>query len=157
MKQPQLILSSCLFVLGSGNTKLSYQGHVASILGTIYFPHCTATLTSNPNVACPDNTVTFTCTLPGDRVRWEVTPPPGSGLSSIAATVINNTVPTFTFGNPGFTFHAVLTNISGGMAISTLTTVTNVSLLEGSMVMCNVLGGVMEGPLLITIAGMLDC
>ena len=104
-------------------------------------------------MVCPDEAVTFTCTLPGDRVRWEVTPPPGSGFSSIAGIVINNTVPTLTIGSTGGIFLAILTNISGGMATATLTTVTDVSLLDGSMVMCNVLGGVMEGPLPISVAG----
>ena len=112
----------------------------------------TAALTSNPSVACPGDTVTFTCTLPGNEVRWEVTPPPGSSTSD-ASGIVNSTIPTLSIGPTGFMFQAVYIETSGEMTTATLTTVTEVSTLEGSMVMCNAVGGVMEGPLVITVAG----
>ena len=104
-------------------------------------------------MACPDDdNVTFTCTLPGNHIHWIVDPPPSSGFGS-SAGIVDSTVQTFTIGVTGFMFQATLTNVSGENTTATLTTVTGVSLLKGSMVTCRVLGGVMESPLTITVAG----
>ena len=112
-----------------------------------------ATLTSNSTVACPDgDTATFTCTLPSTEVRWTVIPPPHSGFVE-AEGIVSSSFLTITLGVPGFMFQAVLTDSSGGMATSTLTTVTDASLLDGTMVRCDVVGGVSKGPLSITVAG----
>ena len=114
---------------------------------------CEGTLMSNVSVACPGETVSFACTLPGTLLQWTVDPPTGSGLMRadsgvLLAGQLNETIP---FGSTGFMFQAVLTDASGGNLTSTLTTITDVSLLSGSMVTC--IGATQEGPLSIQIAG----
>ena len=103
-------------------------------------------------MACPDDhTVTFTCTLSSTDVQWIVTPPPSSGFgeaSGIASSDLRN----LSIGVSGFMFQAAFTELSGGMATSTLTTVTDVALLDGTMVMCAVVCGMVEGSLPITTA-----
>ena len=114
-----------------------------------------ATLTSTPTVACPDETVTFTCTLPGTMgvsIRWTVTPPPGLNVGSASGLVSNN-VGTFTIGSDGFMFRADYSGFNGGMVTSTLTTLTMVTALAGAMVGCRVLGGAGEDQIPISVAG----
>ena len=79
-------------------------------------------------------------------------PPPSSGFGSTAG-IVDSTVPTLNIGSTGFMFQATLIDISGENITATLTTVTDVSLLEGSTVICRVLGGMMKGPLPISVAG----
>ena len=105
-----------------------------------------ATLTSTPTVSCPDDTVTFTCTLPGIFIRWGVTPPQGAQFSiSLSASNTDSTR-----GNPAF--RGVLTDSSGGMLTATLTSLSDASTVEGTMVLCEGENS-REGPLTITVAG----
>ena len=108
---------------------------------------------SNVSVACPGQTVLFTCTLPGSVIQWSVDPPPGSGLSRADSGILSATEldQAFTFGSTGFMFKYVLTDVSGGNLTTTLTTVTEVSSLRGSTVTCR--GLTQEGPLTIQVAG----
>ena len=109
---------------------------------------------SNVSVACPGQTVLFTCTLPGSVVQWSVNPPPGSGLSRADSGILTTATEldqTFTLGSTGFMFQYVLTDASGGNITTTLTTITEVSLLSGSMVTC--VSQTQEGPLTIQVAG----
>ena len=112
-----------------------------------------ATLVSSVSVACPGQTVLFTCTSPGSFIQWSVDPPPGSGLSRARSGFLSASEldQTFTFGSTGFMFQAVLTDASGGNLTTTLTTVTEVSSLRGSTVTCS--GLTQEGPLTIQVAG----
>ena len=105
---------------------------------------------SNVSVACPGQTVLFTCTLPGSVIQWSVDPPPGSGLSRADSGILSATEldQTFTFGSTGFMFQYVLTDVSGGNLTTTLTTITEVSSLRGSMVTCTG-SQTQEGPLTI--------
>ena len=108
---------------------------------------------SSVRVACPGQTITFTCTSPGSNIQWSVDPPPGSGLSParsgfLSASEIDQTD---TFGSTGFMFLYVLTDASGGILTATLTTITEVSSLSGSMVTCREL--TQEVPLTIQVAG----
>ena len=107
---------------------------------------------SNVSVACPGQTVSFTCTLPGSFVQWSVDPPPASGLSRAVSGFLsaNELDQTFTFGSTGFMFQAVLTDVSGGNLTTALNTITEVSSLSGSMVTCTG-----EGSLTIQVAGKL--
>ena len=112
---------------------------------------------SNVSVACPGQTVAFSCTLPGSVIRWSVDPPPGSGLSRADSAILIATEldQIFTFGSTGFMFQYVLTVASEGNLTTTLTTITEISLLRGSMVTC--IGLTQEGPLTIQVAGKLEC
>ncbi|XP_064403403.1 uncharacterized protein LOC135348934 [Halichondria panicea] len=108
------------------------------------FSLAAATLTSIPPVACPGDTVTFTCTLPGSLIRWTVTSPQ---LQVFTVTVDSNT--NETQGDPAF--RGVLTDSRGGMVTATLTSLSEASIVEGTMVEC--LGASsQEGPLTITVA-----
>ena len=108
------------------------------------------------DVACPHRMITFTCTLPGSAstvFSWEVIPTIGSSSTTVSILLqphqLNKERP---FGEQGFMFQAVLTDINETMATSTLITVTDVSLLEGSMVSC-VRFAARGGPVEIVVAG----
>ena len=109
-----------------------------------------ATLTSTPTVACPDDTVIFTCTLPGSIIQWRATSPQGQALFSINLIGSNTDE---TQGNPAF--RGVLTDSSGGNVTSTLTSLSVASTVEGIMVEClgESISSSLVGPLTITIAG----
>ena len=61
-----------------------------------------------------------------------------------------------TQGNPAF--RGVLTDSSGGMLTATLTSLSETSIVEGTMVLCEGASS-QEGPLTITVAGewMMEC
>ena len=111
-----------------------------------------STLVSNASVACPGQIVSFTCNLPGSFIQWRVEPPPGSSLNPVQSGILsaNELDQTFTFGNTGFMFQYVLIDASGGNLTATLTTITEVSSLRGSMVTC--ISQSQEGPLTIQVA-----
>ena len=141
--QVVIIISIQLFSLAAGKLYLDLYSHVFT--GTHFF---VATLTSTPTstVACPDDTVIFTCTLPGIFIRWDVTPPQGAQFS--ISLIASNT--DSTQGNPAF--RGVLTDSSGGMVTATLTSLSEASTVEGTMVECVGVSS-QEGPLTITVAG----
>ncbi len=97
-------------------------------------------------MACPGDTVTFTCTLPGTLIRWDVTPPQGARFSISLRT--SNTDETR--ANPAF--RGVLTDSNGAMLTATLTSLSEASTVEGTMVECVGVSS-REGPLTITVAG----
>ncbi len=106
-------------------------------------------------MACPDDTVTFTCILPGAvgvTIRWTVTPPPELNVNSATGSV-NNRVLTINIGSGGFMFQADYSGHNGGMVTSTLTTITMVTVLARAMVDCQVIGGAGDGPISIVFAG----
>ncbi len=120
----------------------------------------TVTLTSNIFVACPDDTLTFTCTVSSavdHTISWTVTPPPAPGRNLPPATVaVSNTFRTATIGSDGFMFLADYSGLIGGMIASTLTTLSTVTALAGAMVECVAIGGTLTGgggPLTIRVAG----
>ncbi len=104
-------------------------------------------------MACPDETITFTCTLalPGSIIRWDITPPQGAQFSiSLSASNTEGTL-----GSPAF--RGVITD-SNGPLTATLTSLSEASIVEGITVEC--LGeSSREGPLTITLAGewLIDC
>ena len=95
-------------------------------------------LGTNSSVACPDDTIVFTCTGSNSIIVWSLTPPGGEVNTVFRIFTLQSQVgliaPT---GSQGFLFEAVLTNNSTESFTSTLTTVTGVTLLEGTIVMCN--------------------
>ncbi len=96
-------------------------------------------------MACPDDTITFTCTLPGSFIRWDIIPPQRAQFSiSLSASNIDSTQ-----GNPAF--RGVLTDSSGPLT-ATLTSLSEASIVEGIMVEC-VGGSSREDPLTISLAG----
>ncbi|XP_064403636.1 uncharacterized protein LOC135349082 [Halichondria panicea] len=116
------------------------------LVGLLLISNTEATLTLNPTVACPGDTVTFTCTLPGAMAAstvWTVTPPlePGMVIVAVSGAVSVDAL-TNTFGSVGFMFRADFLGFNGGMVTSTLTNITMVTALTGAIVDCRVLGGV---------------
>ncbi len=110
-----------------------------------------ATVASTPTVSCPDVIVTFTCTLPGSLIRWKIIPPEGQGPSfRLTLIFTSNGNVAVTEGNPAF--RGVLTHSSGGMLTATLTSLSEASIVEGTMVLCEGTSS-QEGPLTITVAG----
>ncbi len=120
---------------------------ISVFTGTQYYCFA-ATLTSTPNVtACPDDIVTFTCTLSGSVLAWDITPPQGQG--NIFRIGLSASSTEGTSGNPAF--RGVLTDSSGPLT-ATLTSLSEASIVEGTMVEC--LGeSSREGPLIIAVAG----
>ncbi len=81
-------------------------------------------------------------------------PPPGYVVSELVTQLIFSTsVTTVPTGVEGFMFQAALADTSNGILTSTLTTITEVSLLNGSVVTCSS-SGVMESQIItILVAG----
>ncbi|XP_064402890.1 uncharacterized protein LOC135348557 isoform X2 [Halichondria panicea] len=104
-----------------------------------------AYLTITPTVACPDDTVSFTCTLPGSFIRWDVIPLQGARFT--ISLVSNNA--DATEGIPAF--RGVRNDTSEDNATATLTSLSETSIVEGFMVEC-VGASSREGPLPITVA-----
>ena len=96
---------------------------------------------------CPGETVSFTCSVSDNIMRWDITPLQGAAFDITLSTSNNDE----TQGMLPHRFRAVLTDTSGRMLIATLTSLTVASTVEGTMVTC---GGVssQEGPLTITVA-----
>ena len=133
-----LIISIQLFSLAAGKLKYIYA---CVHWNTQFF---SATLTSNFYVACPDDTVTFTCTLPGSSfIQWAIMQ--GNVISTITLDASSRD------RNEG-AFRGVLTDTSGGMLTATLTSLSEASTVEGTMVECVGVSS-REGPLTITVAG----
>ncbi len=95
---------------------------------------------------CPDDTVNFTCTVPGSFIVWEITLP-GQGadititLSSVSIDVTQGV------------FRGVLTDTgTWGMVTATLISLSQASTVNGYMVSC---GGEssQESSLTVTVAG----
>ncbi|XP_064401978.1 uncharacterized protein LOC135347818 isoform X2 [Halichondria panicea] len=108
-----------------------------------------ATLTSTSTVAaCPDDIVTFTCTLPGNVLAWNIIPPQGQENNNMFRITLTASNTDETQGNPAF--RAVLTDFSGPLT-ATLTSLSEASIVEGTMVLCEGEGS-LEGPLTITVA-----
>ncbi|XP_064402239.1 uncharacterized protein LOC135347988 [Halichondria panicea] len=111
-----------------------------------------ASLTTSPStVACPDDTVTFTCTLPGSLIRWTVfaaMAAPQGRIELFRINLIPNTNINETGGDPAF--RGVLTDSSGPLT-ATLTSLSEASIVEGTMVECDGESS-QEGPLTITVA-----
>ncbi|XP_064395749.1 uncharacterized protein LOC135342833 [Halichondria panicea] len=126
------------------------QLFAANILQLFVF--AAATLTTAPStVACPDETVTFTCTLPGNLIRWMVFAAMAAPQGRIELFRINLTPSNDNEiqGDPAF--RGDLTNSSGGMLTATLTSLSKASTVEGTVVEC-VGESSREGPLTITVA-----
>ena len=102
------------------------------------------TSSSGDGASCPNGTVIFTCSRNGSTLRWTVDPPTGYVVSEqVTQVIFLSTVTTLPAGVEGFMFQAAVTDTSNGILTSTLTTITEVSLLNGSVVTCSS-GGIME-------------
>ncbi len=89
----------------------------------------------------------------GVDLQWVVAPPPGLNNVPSASGLVSNSIVTREIGSDGFMFRADYSGHNGGMIISTLTTLTMVTALGGTMVNCLVIGGAGEGPIPISVAG----
>ena len=98
---------------------------------------------SNSSVACPGEAVLFTCSVPGDMssvLRWQVDPPAESGLMTMQSTLFLGSLVgrRDTFGFGVIMFEAVLVSSDGVNLTSTLINLSEVSILDGSIVTCTV-------------------
>lgn len=80
----------------------------------------TATLTVNATVACPNDTIIFTCSLPGDNVTWEVYTPPGFNIA--LRLVVSEAQPTTTSAD--LRLEGAVTDFSRGRITATLTVIS---------------------------------
>ncbi|XP_064402763.1 uncharacterized protein LOC135348470 [Halichondria panicea] len=99
-----------------------------------------ASLVSNTSVACPGETVLFTCSVTGTTVRWQVDPPAESGLMSVQSAILlgSGVGRRDTFGSGVIMFEAVLVSNDGRTLTSTLINLSEVSVLDDSNVTCTV-------------------
>ncbi len=109
-KYKQLLSSfSCLLLLQVSKVFTgTFTRNIYSLKDRSIIIICSATLTSTPTVACPDDTVAFTCTLPGTMgvtIGWTVTPPTGLNVASASGAVSNSLVMNI-IGSDGFMFRA---------------------------------------------------
>ena len=94
---------------------------------------------SNISVACPGQSVTFSCTVTGVLLQWEMSPPASSGFSLLDDTVSSSTpigVPLIIGSNTAFQFQRVRTVSNPGELSSTLTTISDISSVRGTLVTC---------------------
>ena len=91
--------------------------------------------------------------MSGPAIRWDLIPRLGANLGFTTDTISLTTMNPSgqTDNSPMFAFQGELTDL-GGMVTATLITVTEVSVLEGSTVVC-VGADSRQGPLTITVAG----
>ena len=96
------------------------------------------TSSSGDYAACPNDPVVFTCVVDGPFIQWRMNPPPNyavtMGITRIVA--IDDPDSLQDFGPEGFMFQAAVTATSSDSITSTLTTLTEVSLLNGTTVSC---------------------
>ena len=98
------------------------------------------TSSSGDGAACPNDPVVFTCTVAArTSLLWTLNPPPNHMTTEPLQLVvrgsngIGNQEPA---GPEGFVFQAAVTAISSDSLTSTLTTLTEVSSLNGTTVSC---------------------
>ncbi len=96
---------------------------------------------SNSSVVCPGEAVLFTCSVPGDMsstLRWQVDPPAESGLMTMQSTLFlgSQVGRRDTFGFEMIMFEAVLVSSDGVNLTSILINLSEVSVLDGSIVTC---------------------
>ena len=88
------------------------------------------------SLACPTISVVFTCSVSRSSLLWEVDPPPGVVTAQLTQVVSSASTELLPIGVEGFMFQAARTEFSSNSLISTLTTVTELSLLNGTVVRC---------------------
>ncbi len=104
---------------------------------------------SGDGAACPNDPVVFTCI--GNNLVWTIDPPPNHAVTGMLSVVVfesNGIGPLLPPSGPeGFMFQAAITATSSDSLTSTLTTLTEVSSLNGTIVTC------ISESLTITLAG----
>ncbi|XP_064400987.1 CUB and sushi domain-containing protein 3-like isoform X2 [Halichondria panicea] len=132
-----------------------------------YFCHfvskteATLDLMYNTSVACPGETVLFTCFVPGVvALQWRVDPPAESMLMSEVQinpfNIFSQVGRRDTFGSGVIMFEAVFVSNDDGNVTSTLINLSEVSVLDGSNVTCTATinnGVVIESQQTVTVAG----
>ena len=101
-------------------------------------------LCTGDGAACPNETVVFTCTVTGrTNLLWEVKPPlnhtsgPSDTVTAeLSIGVRSNSGILLPNGPQGFMFQVALISTSSDNLTSTLTTLTEVSSLNGTTVKC---------------------
>ena len=110
---------------------------------------------SNISVACPDHSISFTCISSVGFLTWRLVPPPSASVNTTVDRILSSgtqpgvAIPT---GRERFMFEAVITNDVSDNFTSVLTTVTSVTQLDGTTVICSVVSEMVQS--LIKVAGM---
>ena len=115
----------------------------------------------NTSVACPGETVLFTCFVPGGvALQWRVDPPAESMLMSEVQinpfNIFSQVGRRDTFGSGVIMFEAVFVSNDDGNLTSTLINLSEVSVLDGSNVTYTATidnGVVIESQQTVTVAG----
>ncbi len=97
------------------------------------------TSSSGDGAACPNDPVVYTCSVNVTFLQWRVDPPPNYAVTDGFTRVIFNIdgvgrLPLS--GVEGFMFQVAVTATSNDSLTSTLTTLTEVSSLNGTIVRC---------------------
>ncbi len=119
--------------------------HWSIFVYLLLFTKTDASLVTNSSVSCPGETVLFICTQPGIGLRWLVDPPAESGLMSVQSSIfIASQVGRSTMFGEEITFKAALVSSEDGIMMSTLINLSEVSVLNGSIVTCTANTGITE-------------
>ncbi|XP_064389990.1 uncharacterized protein LOC135337903 isoform X2 [Halichondria panicea] len=86
----------------------------------LFYGNSDATLIVNATVVCPNDTIIFTCSLPGDNVTWEVYTPPGFNIA--LRLVVSEAQPTTTSAD--LRLEGAVTDFSRGRITATLTVIS---------------------------------
>lgn len=113
-----------------------------------------ATLETNVSIVCPNDAITYTCIVTGDTLQWSLIAPTMVVISAPVLSFTPIDVPQIVGMEQGFLFERVRTVANSGSLRSTLTTITDISLLRGSMVTCTGENQTL-GPLTVQVAGIL--
>ncbi len=92
-------------------------------------------------MACPGETILFTCNQTGTSLQWKVDPPEESSLMSavqdnVFIASLSQVGQSYTFGEDMVMFEATFIGSEDGVMTSTLINLNEVSLLNGSNVTC---------------------
>ncbi|XP_064400886.1 uncharacterized protein LOC135347001 isoform X2 [Halichondria panicea] len=131
------------------------------LLSSFVVAEATLDLMYNTSVACPGETVLFTCFVPGGvALQWRVDPPAESMLMSEVQinpfNIFSQVGRRDTFGSGVIMFEAVFVSNDDGNLTSTLINLSEVSVLDGSNVTCvaTINNGVaIESQQTVTVAG----
>ncbi len=104
--------------------------------------HIDGFLVTNSSVVCPGDTLLFICMQPGTSLRWRVDPPTESGLVSVIQSniFISSQVGRSVIIGESISFEATLVSSEDGNMTSTLINLSEVSVLNGSIVTCSTTG-----------------
>ncbi len=96
------------------------------------------TSSTGDGATCSNGMVVFTCSVNGAVLVWLMDPPPGSVVpDQVRQIIFPSTVIEMPSGVEGFMFQVHITSTRNGVITSILTTITELSFLNGSVITCS--------------------